>query len=174
LYRYIRSDGYTWRNPLKYKQLDTAPLVIGGVYEKTMQNGLKQRVTVLCGAQATDGTWRGEATPLSDPPFEMVEGTETMAGWALVATPKELGEPVFSDDLTQSALKRVEKEKAILEQRVKALEKKAAADAVTAKDIATLIDKNNKSPGEVARMLGLHHSTVRKMYNDFKAEDQAE
>ena len=157
---------------MKYKPCDTAPLVIGGVYEKTLQNGLKQRVHIGCGAQAVDGTWRGEAVPLSDPPFEMIEGTETMAGWSLVATPNELDEPIASDDLTQTALKRAEKENAILQQRIAALEKKLKADEVKAKDIVELVDNHKKTFGEVARMFSMHHSTARKMYNTYKAEQQ--
>lgn len=157
---------------MSYKSCETAPLVIGGVYEKVKQNGLKVRVLIINGYQAVSGTWRGEARPYEGQPFEMQQGTETMAGWDLVAAPAELEAPILSDNLETTALRALEKERNILQRRVEALEKKKASEKVTGKDIVKMIDVHNKTFGQVAAKLGMHHSTVRKMYKEARAEQQ--
>lgn len=158
----------------KYKDCATAPLVVGGVYEKLNDTGLKQRVLVTSATQAVNGTWQGEAHPYGSGSAEtFIEGTETMAGWALVAQPEELAEPVTSDDLVVSAEKRLEKEKAVLEQRINLLEKQAKGEGLTPNQVLEMVERHQKTFSDISKSTGVHHATVRKLYNDAKSSRQA-
>lgn len=157
----------------KYKDCSTAPLVVGGVYEKLQENGLFQRVLVVCASQAVNGVWRGEALAYGEQPLDFIEGTETMSGWTLVSQPEALAEPIASDDLSMTAAKRLETEKAVLEKRVMSLEKQAKGEALTPNDVFEMMEKHGKSYGDIAKAHGIHHLTVRKLYNDAKTSRQA-
>ncbi len=139
--------------------LKTAPIVAGGVYCKTTQEGNKQYAIVLCCSERNDGRLEGWLQAYGYPQERILEGSESMAGWDLIATPNTLSEPIkserFEDEIT--TLKR---ENAELKKQLET--KKAEEDqGFTPDQIKELRDSGLKW-AEVGEALGVPWQTAKK------------
>jgi hypothetical protein len=139
------------------------------VYERVEASGLRTQMLCYCAGQAVNGRWRGEVLQFNGQTLELVEGTETMAGLTLISVPEALSEPLTSDDLAQTAEKRLEKEVAIRDQRIKALEKEVLGEALTSAMVLELVEKHKKSFSDIAIDNGAHHQTIKDLFEQGKA-----
>ncbi len=149
--------------------LKTAPLVAGGVYCKEDNKGNKQYGMLLCCTERNDGRLEGWLQVYGYPKERVLEGSESLAGWDLMATPSTLTEPIrserFEDEIT--TLKR---ENATLK---KQLETKAEVEAqgFTPDKIKELRDAGFKW-SEVGDTLGVPWQTAKKQLVEWE-RDQA-
>ena len=139
--------------------LKTAPVVAGGVYCKETQDGRKQYATVSCCTERSDGRLEAWLHVYGYPKERILEGSESMAGWDLIATPSTLSEPIrserFEDELT--ALKR---ESAALKKQIE-VKKAVALQGFTPDKIKELRDEGLKW-SEVGEALGVPWQTAKK------------
>lgn len=139
--------------------LKTAPIIAGGVYCKITQEGNKQYATVLCCSERNDGRLEGWLQSYGYPQERILEGSESMAGWDLIATPKTLTEPIrsekFEDEIT--TLKR---ELSVLKKQLDTKEE-AEAQGFTPDKIKELRDSGLKWT-EVGETLGVPWQTAKK------------
>ncbi len=147
--------------------LKTAPLVAGGIYCKTSTEGNKQYAMLLCCTERNDGRLEGWLQAYGYPQERVLEGSESMAGWDLIATPSTLTEPIrserFEDEIT--TLKR---ENAALK---KQLDTKAEVEAqgFTPDKIKELRDGGLKW-SEVGEALGVPWQTAKKQLVEWERE----
>jgi len=86
-----------------FRAWKTAPVVAGAIYRKEIGElaDKEPRYTdAVMGAtrQLTTGKWEGELKRYGFASERVVEGTETFAGWTLIARPTKLRNPIASED----------------------------------------------------------------------------
>ena len=147
--------------------LKTAPVVAGGVYCKTTPEGNKQYATVICCTERYDGRLEGWLQVYGYPQERILEGSESLAGWDLIATPSQLSEPIrsekFEDELT--TLKR---ENATLKKKLEA-QKEASESGYTPDKIKALREEGLKW-AEVGEVLGVPWQTAKKQLTEWERE----
>tara|TARA_Y100000401_G_scaffold94536_1_gene81045 strand:+ start:1274 stop:1765 length:492 start_codon:yes stop_codon:yes gene_type:complete len=146
-------------------KLKTAPLVAGGVYCREDNKGNKQFAILLCCTERNDGRLEGWLQAYGYPKERVLEGSESLAGWDLVASPASLSEPIrserFEDELT--TLKR---ENASLKKQLKTKEE-VAAQGFTPDKIKELRDGGLKWT-EVGEALGVPWQTAKKQLTEWE------
>lgn len=147
--------------------MKTAPVVAGGVYCKTTPEGNKQYATVICCTERNDGRLEGWLQVYGYPQERILEGSESLAGWDLIATPTTLSEPIrserFEDELT--TLKR---ENAALRKQIETKEK-VEAQGYTPDKIKELREEGLKW-SEVGEALGVPWQTAKKELTEWERE----
>ncbi len=145
--------------------LKTAPVVAGGVYCKTTTEGNKQYATVICCTQRNDGRLEGWLQVYGYPQERILEGSESLAGWDLIAKPATLSEPIrserFEDELT--TLKR---ENATLKKQLETKEK-VETQGYTPDKIKELREEGLKW-AEVGEALGVPWQTAKKELTEWE------
>lgn len=77
------------------KKVETAPVVVGGVYRK-FEGGKVLHGVCVAREEREGGQILGEIRHFGYPNAIVIEGRESMMGWDLIARPVELEEPVCS------------------------------------------------------------------------------
>ena len=145
--------------------LKTAPLVAGGVYCKADSKGNKQFATLLCCTERNDGRLEGWLQVYGYPKERVLEGSESLAGWDLIATPSTLTEPIkserFEDEIT--TLKR---ENAVLKKQLETKEE-AKEQGFTPDKIKELRNEGLKW-SEIGETLGVPWQTAKKQLTEWE------
>ncbi len=139
--------------------LKTAPIVAGGIYQKSTQEGNKQYAMLTCCTERNDGRLEGWLQVYGYPTERVLEGSESMAGWDLIATPNTLEEPFVSERF-EDELTTLKRENATLK---KQLVVKASVESrgYTPETIKDLRDQGFKW-SEVGETLNIPWQTAKK------------
>ena len=98
--------------------IKTAPMIVGGVYEKLdITSGQKITGVLLGKAPRSDGLYEGTIFVHGLQNERVLEGTLDYARWTLIAVPKTLDEPISADNSPQA----MEVEAAAIKKRLEAL-----------------------------------------------------
>lgn len=139
--------------------LKTAPLVAGGIYCKISTEGNKQYAMLMCCTERNDGRLEGWLQVYGYPQERVLEGSESMAGWDLVATPSTLKEPILSERF-EDELTTLKRENANLKKQLEA-EKEAVSKTYTPDQIRELRAQGMKW-SEVGETLNIPWQTAKK------------
>lgn len=147
--------------------LKTAPIVAGGVYCKATQEGNKQYATILCCSERNDGRLEGWLQVYGYPQERVLEGSESMAGWDLIATPNTLTEPIISERF-EDEITSLKRENALLKKQL-LNEEEIEAQGFTPDKIKELRDGGLKW-SEIGDTLGVPWQTAKKQLLEWERE----
>ena len=147
--------------------LKTAPLVAGGVYCKETQEGNKQYATITCCSERNDGRLEGWMQVYGYPAERVLEGSESMAGWDLIASPKYLVEPIRSERV-EDEITSLKRENAVLKKQLVSREE-VEKQGYTPDKIKQLRNDGLKW-SEVGEALGVPWQTAKKQLVEWERE----
>ena len=145
--------------------MKTAPVVAGGVYRKATQKGQIMYATITCCNERHDGRLEGWLQCYGLPTERVLEGSEALAGWDLVATPNVLDEPICSDNF-EDELTTLKRENSALKKQISA-SKEVEASGFTPEKIKDLRASGMKWPA-VGETLGVPWQTAKKQLTEWE------
>lgn len=147
--------------------LKTAPLVAGGIYCKHTQEGNKQYAMLTCCTERNDGRLEGWLQVYGYPTERVLEGSESMAGWDLIAAPRTLEEPIVSEKF-EDEITTLKRENASLKKQL-VVRAEVEARGYTAEKIKELRDQGLKW-SEVGEALNIPWQTAKKQLVEWERE----
>lgn len=147
--------------------LKTAPIVAGGVYCKTDNKGNKQYATLTCCTERNDGRLEGWLQVYGYQKERVLEGSESLAGWDLVATPNTLVEPIVSERF-EDEITTLKRENAKLKKQMQA--KEAVVEQGFTPDKIKELREEGLKWSEIGETLGVPWQTAKKQLTEWERE----
>ena len=80
-------------------KIKTAPLIVGGVYERIQRNGKVAQAMCVCIEDSDAPIKKGILRQYGYPEDYVIENDESLAGWDLIAVPNALDERIESENI---------------------------------------------------------------------------
>jgi len=145
--------------------LKTAPLVAGGIYSKSTQEGNKQYAMLTCCTERNDGRLEGWLQVYGYPTERVLEGSEAMAGWDLIATPKTLESPIVSERF-EDEITLLKRQNALLKKQIEA--KSVIEDQGFTPDKIKELREEGLKWSEIGEVLGVPWQTAKKQLTEWE------